>query len=623
MIIARRSLSTLLLVLCSLSIVTGQELTPPTAHSPVPIVTATASQERVRYASLGEVQQTRLQVFSADGSQVYDSTFRLGNLIDWQLTDQQGQRLSAGTYLFLVTVKDFSDRLTQKYGTAVLESEQVYLEQTSRGELPAPQATALEANQQAEALSAIDRIGAAGSNPTSTASTDAPTVIDGAPTGKETATSAPGTGGENATGAGSQNKIAKWTDNAGTLGDSTITESSDGRIGVGADPVGSIKLNISSAFGTIPFGFTQNAPASAFPTLALFSTADGAVGQYAATTHNGAVTFLMGATSGRNFGLFANNSFISPNLFIKNDGNVGIGTTAPSHRLSINGGPFWTTNNWSGAVELTNASAIGWQANAGGQRFGIGQSTGGLYFFRTTSNPGTTVSPANYDMVITDVGKVGIGTTSPGAKLHVDSPTGTAVYGSSGSGDGVYGYTLNGTGVYGYTASGIGVYGLSGRGTGVYGSSINGYAGYFDGKAKVTGHLEVGSCTGCTISSDQGLKANISSIDPRAVLGKLAALPISQWNYKSDGTSVRHVGPMAQDFRAAFDLGKDDKHIDMIDANGVTMASVQALYQLMLEKEKKNEQLADEVRLLRAQLQQQQAQLNQVRRSVRRRAAKR
>jgi hypothetical protein len=233
MITARRSLSTLLLVLCSLSIVIGQELTPPTAQSPVPIVTATALQERVRYASLGEVQQTRLQVFSADGSQVYDSTFRLGNLIDWQLMDQQGQRLSAGTYLFLVTVKDFSDRLTQKYGTAVLESEQVYLEQTSRGELPAPQATALAANQQAEALSAVDRIGAAGSNPTSTASTDAPTVIDGAPTGKETATSPTVTGGENATvtaiGAGSQNKIAKWTDNAGTLGDSTITEDSDGK----------------------------------------------------------------------------------------------------------------------------------------------------------------------------------------------------------------------------------------------------------------------------------------------------------------------------------------------------------------------------------------------------------
>ena len=73
---------------------------------------------------------------------------------------------------------------------------------------------------------------------------------------------------------------------------------------------------------------------------------------------------------------------------------------------------------------------------------------------------------------------------------------------------------------------------------------------------------------------------------------------------------------MAQDFRAAFNLGADDKHIDLIDANGVTMASVQVLYQMMLEKDR-------EIKQLRAQVLQQRAQLNQVRRAVRKRAAKR
>ena len=85
------------------------------------IITATASSQRVRYISVGEVNQTRLQVFSSDGIQVFDSDFRLGNLIDWQLMDQQGSRLSDGSYLFLVTVKDFSGNLAQKYGTATLE----------------------------------------------------------------------------------------------------------------------------------------------------------------------------------------------------------------------------------------------------------------------------------------------------------------------------------------------------------------------------------------------------------------------------------------------------------------------------------------------------------------------
>lgn len=68
------------------------------------------------------------------------------------------------------------------------------------------------------------------------------------------------------------------------------------------------------------------------------------------------------------------------------------------------------------------------------------------------------------------------------------------------------------------------------------------------------------------------------AVDGHEVLEKLAALPISTWNYKTDPPSVRHLGPMAQDFMAAFGLGDDDKRINMVDANGVVMVAVQALY---------------------------------------------
>jgi hypothetical protein len=133
--------------------------------------------------------------------------------------------------------------------------------------------------------------------------------------------------------------------------------------------------------------------------------------------------------------------------------------------------------------------------------------------------------------------------------------------------------------------------------------------------------VAIGGCQGCTTAvSDRSLKANIAAVNPRSVLDRLAALPIREWNYKSDEPSVRHVGPMAQDFRAAFDLGADDKHIDMIDANGVTMASIQALYQLMRERDKQVQQMMQQKD---RQIQQLQAQLNQVRRAVGRRAAKR
>jgi hypothetical protein len=67
-------------------------------------------------------------------------------------------------------------------------------------------------------------------------------------------------------------------------------------------------------------------------------------------------------------------------------------------------------------------------------------------------------------------------------------------------------------------------------------------------------------------------------VDGYEILEKLAALPISTWNYKTDPPSVRHLGPMAQDFMAAFGLGDDDKVIHHVDANGVMMVAIQALY---------------------------------------------
>lgn len=67
-------------------------------------------------------------------------------------------------------------------------------------------------------------------------------------------------------------------------------------------------------------------------------------------------------------------------------------------------------------------------------------------------------------------------------------------------------------------------------------------------------------------------------VDGYEVLEKLAALPISTWNYQWDPPTTRHLGPMAQDFMATFGLGDDDTVINMVDANGVNMVAIQALY---------------------------------------------
>jgi hypothetical protein len=86
-------------------------------------------------------------------------------------------------------------------------------------------------------------------------------------------------------------------------------------------------------------------------------------------------------------------------------------------------------------------------------------------------------------------------------------------------------------------------------------------------------------------NSDRALKEHFESIDKRDLLERVAALPISKWKYKVEGANVHHVGPMAQDFAAAFGLGGDDRSISTLDADGVALAAVQALYEIVKEKD--------------------------------------
>ncbi|HEU5433560.1 MAG TPA: tail fiber domain-containing protein [Thermomicrobiales bacterium] len=79
-------------------------------------------------------------------------------------------------------------------------------------------------------------------------------------------------------------------------------------------------------------------------------------------------------------------------------------------------------------------------------------------------------------------------------------------------------------------------------------------------------------------SSDRARKRDLAGVDPADMLARTAALPIATWSYTFDDPSVRHVGPMAQDFAAAFGVGADDRHIHPIDGQGVALAAIQGLY---------------------------------------------
>jgi len=111
------------------------------------------------------------------------------------------------------------------------------------------------------------------------------------------------------------------------------------------------------------------------------------------------------------------------------------------------------------------------------------------------------------------------------------------------------------------------------------------------GTANPTNRLQVAgnvSATAFITTSDRNSKENLAPVSPLHVLSKVTALPISTWNFK-ESKDGRHMGPMAQDFKAVFDLGHTDNGIATVDADGVALAAIQGLNEKVEGRRKKSE----------------------------------
>ena len=106
-----------------------------------------------------------------------------------------------------------------------------------------------------------------------------------------------------------------------------------------------------------------------------------------------------------------------------------------------------------------------------------------------------------------------------------------------------------------------------------------------------------------TATSDRNAKADFTTLSPKAILAKVAQLPIMSWSYKNEqAAGVRHVGPVSQDFKRLFNVGYDDKSIATVDADGIALAAIQGLKQLVDEKDAKISKLERELGLIKARL---------------------
>ncbi len=97
-----------------------------------------------------------------------------------------------------------------------------------------------------------------------------------------------------------------------------------------------------------------------------------------------------------------------------------------------------------------------------------------------------------------------------------------------------------------------------------------------------------------TNASDVALKQGFENVDARIILATVSELPISSWSYKSEDSSIKHIGPTAQDFHAAFGLGASSKNIGTVDADGIALLSIQALHDLVKSLEAANASLRED-----------------------------
>lgn len=273
-------------------------------------------------------------------------------------------------------------------------------------------------------------------------------------------------------------------------------------------------------------------------------------------------------------------------LFISDNGNVGLGTATPSVPLHL--------QNRSGNTN-TNVAVVTSSDSQTLVRIFETATTGGLFaVFDSGGNEDIRLSATGTSWLASD-GDVGIGTTSPATQLHVrDTGSRGKILAENASAtttprelleirnNGQVGFILKDTT-------------LSARwNIATLGSTL-----IHDNQANAGVELTLGNTGNLTIAgtltqgSDRDTKRDIAPVQPEEILAKVANLPITTWNRKTDPSSVRHMGPMAQDFAAVFGLGDDDRHIAILDMAGVSLASIQALHRMVTESTaQKDEEIA-------------------------------
>jgi len=329
---------------------------------------------------------------------------------------------------------------------------------------------------------------------------------------------------------------------------------------------GSLDGNPSNdAYATVAGGIKNTATATAANISGGFSNAS--TGAYAAVGGGRENTASAdSATVGGGFGNRAEAAYAT----IGGGGRANFNDPATANRVTDNYGTVaGGQNNQAGDADMDQFDAFGATVGGGGGNtagaqgatVGGGGGNQATALYATVAGGVFNSATADHATVPGGSGNLASGAGSFAAgRLAVASHTGSFVWG-----DGSNFAASQGQNTFSALATG-------------------GFYFYYDN----AGHFcRLNSTAGwqCPLPSDRDTKTNFATVDERDVLARLAAVPVEAWNYKGEDASVRHIGPMAQDFYAAFNVGEDDTHINPVDANGVALAAIQGLYRMMREKD--------------------------------------
>ncbi len=327
--------------------------------------------------------------------------------------------------------------------------------------------------------------------------------------------------------------------NRSTNVSATVAGGAQNTSGGDAATVGGGFQNVSSGARSVVAGGEENISTEAYTTVG---------GGYRNTSSNLAAT-ISGGRQNYNSGLFA---------------TVG-GGLENTNRGSFATVPGGTLNRADGAYSF----AAGRRAKADHQGAFVWADSQDLDFASTGGDR----------FLIRAGGGVGLGATNLAGALTLRAPAGVAPNGMNGI-DNALALGLHATNSYKWIQSYGGSLILNPVGNNV-GIGLTNPASALHVNGTVT-------ATSFNPPSDRNLKENFTGVSPREVLEKVSALRITRWNFKGD-EATPHLGPMAQDFHAAFGLGTDERHIATVDADGVALAAIQGLNQKVESEKQKAE----------------------------------